>query len=161
MSAPLAVIEEHVLNALRKWLAEYKVQIEDADTGISADMYMASLASIDSELAKLREQLDSVCNFLEQGVYDISTFTLRSSKIQDGIKELELKKTELEGRIAELGSNEDKKNSVIPKAEQILESYGILTAEEKHRLYKELLSRIEYYRDPTTKDITIEIYPFF
>ena len=161
MSAPLAVIENHVLNALRRWLVEYKIQIESTETGISADMYMASLGSIDSELAKLREQLDSVCNFLEQGVYDVSTFTLRSSKIQDGIKELELKKAELENRIAELGSNEDKKDSVIPKAEQILESYDILTAEEKHRLYKELLSRIDYYRDPKTKDITIEIYPFF
>ena len=76
-------------------------------------------------------------------------------------KELESKKEDLEIIIAELGSNTEKKNSIIPKAEQILESYDKLTAEEKHRLYKELLSRIDYYRNPATKELTIEIYPIF
>ena len=86
---------------------------------------------------------------------------MRSSKLQENIKELEAKKEELEISIAELGSSTEKKNSVIPKAERILESYDKLTAEEKHRLYKELLSRIDYYRSPVTKELTIEIYPIF
>lgn len=159
MSAPLSIIEDAVLNALNHRLADYQIQIKDANSQLASDTYIKSLKNINSEIKKLSAQLENIYSFFEQGIYDINTFTLRSSGLQNNIDELHYKKAALERKISESQNESDIGSSIIPKSEKIFDSYGKLTPEEKHKLYKEILSGIDYYRNPQTKELIIEIYP--
>jgi len=47
---------------------------------------------------------------------------------------------------------------IIPAAQHILESYPILTLEEKNRLWKLVLKKATIYRSPDN-EVVIRIYP--
>jgi hypothetical protein len=47
---------------------------------------------------------------------------------------------------------------IIPAAQQILESYPLLTVEEKNRLWKLVLKKATIYRSPDD-EVVIRIYP--
>ena len=47
---------------------------------------------------------------------------------------------------------------IIPAAQHILESYPLLTVEEKNRLWKLVLKKTTIYRSPDD-DVVIRVYP--
>ena len=93
-----------------------------------------------------------------KGIYTIEMFTKRNLALENEIKQLreseeDLLKQKSEGKQIEVAHTQ-----IIPTAQHILESYSILSLEEKNRLWKLVLKKITIYRSPDD-DITIRIHP--
>ena len=88
-------------------------------------------------------------------------FTKRNATLVEEINELKERERTLQEKIAAQQSAEHKKNAFIPMTQQLLDSYDILTTEEKNRIWKVLLEKVTYYRKPGAgkKDFEIHIYP--
>ena len=55
-------------------------------------------------------------------------------------------------------NKETNRDELVPQAEALLASYEQMTVEERNKLLKEILSRIEYQKD-AKGEIKINIYP--
>ena len=85
-------------------------------------------------------------------------FTKRNLALENEIKQLreseeDLLKQKSEGKQIEVAHTQ-----IIPTAQHILESYSILSLEEKNRLWKLVLKKVTIYRSPDN-EITIRLHP--
>lgn len=157
MSADYKEVEEEIISALREWLAGYKVKIDTL--GFAAD-----IAECNGELDRLRleeaaclKQLDTAFDLVEQGVYSLALFQSRREKIEaslDGVRRRIKQASETLARLEE-------KNALpqlIPETEELLDSYAHMAVEDRNKLLKAVLCRIEYKKEPGGK-IEIDLYP--
>lgn len=158
-SASFAKIEENVLKALELWLDEYKLNIKSQNHSVDISPLKKSLGNIENELEKLNSQQQKTCELLEQGIYSIEMFQKRNSTLDTQIKDLATQKNNIIIKINEYEKKKETKN-IVPKTIQgLLENYSTLSVEEKNRMIKMVLSRIDYDKDSKTRELKIEITP--
>lgn len=155
VSAPK--LEDLILDKMKKWLSQYRIAI-DTDNDDSID-YASMIAATEGKLKAAQEQRDRICQLLETGVYTIEIFTQRNASVQEELDRLT-------GALDELHRKQDQQEhraglraDLVPRIQGILDSYDRLSGAEKNAMWKEVLDRITYYRDRSTKDIEIEILP--
>lgn len=156
VSSPLYLVEKILLNQLKKWLAEYKVQwdIDKLNMPYSQSIKekQNALNLIKSKYNQLNEQRERIFTFLEQGIYTPDIFTERNKKISEQISIIEKNIKSLEQEISELKEEEINNDIFIPKVEHILEAYDKLnSASEKNKQLKEILNRVEYIKTEPNK----------
>lgn len=148
VSSPLYLVEEKLLQALEDWLKVYKLEIkrqEETGNNLETDIIEKSIESINNELETLNKQLNSLHDFLEQGVYNIDTFMKRSKILNDKINIAKENKKELENKLNNISSVEESKKTIVPKVEKVLEIYDRLeTPKEKNELLKEVIDKVVY-----------------
>lgn len=159
----LAEVEEAVLDALRLWLADYKIkiEIESAEATCPAP---SSIPRLEQTLTTLRRQSDNLFDLLEQGVYTVEVFTQRSKSLADRISKAE---AELERAVQEEQRNASLKTSrqqIIPKIENVLSAYHTAeNAQEQNELLKSILDRILYSKTTGgrwAKDSDMQVFIF-
>ena len=79
---------------MEEWLDAYMVQIK-ADQQPEADPVTAALETIRGQIAGLQHQQESICEYLEKGVYTIDMFTKRNTSLSKEIKQLQLAEADL------------------------------------------------------------------
>ena len=107
---------------------------------------------------KHQHQQESICEYLEKGVYTIDMFTKRNTSLSKEIKQLQLAEADLMRQQSEQSQKEQQVAQIIPTTQHILESYPLLEIEEKNRLWKLVLKRVTVYRSPDDK-LEVNIYP--
>ena len=110
------------------------------------------------QCTQLQLQQENICEYLEKGVYTIDMLTKRNASLAKELKQLQSAEADL---LRQQGAGDQKKQStarIIPTTRHILESYSILSLEEKNRLWKLVLKKVTIYRSPDD-DITIRIHP--
>ena len=152
-----AVVESEIKTAMEEWLDAYMVQIE-ADQQPEANPVAAALETIRGQIAGLQHQQESICEYLEKGVYTIDMFTKRNTSLSKEIKQLQLAEGDLMRQQSEQSQKEQQVAQIIPTTQHILESYPLLEIEEKNRLWKLVLKRVTVYRSPDDK-LEVNIYP--
>ena len=85
-------------------------------------------------------------------------FTKRNLALAKEIKQLQESEDNLLKQKSEDKQKETAQTQIIPVAQHILESYPILSMEEKNRLWKLVLKKATIYRSPDN-EVTIRIYP--
>lgn len=153
------VLEDAVVEKMKEWLNGYTVsikEIEQKDNG-----FQVILASIQKQITDLQSQQNKICELLETNVYTVEMFTKRNAALVEEIKELKEREEIIQKQIQEQVSVERSTRQLIPMTQQLLDSYDILTAEEKNKIWKVLLEKITYYRKPGAgkKDFEVHIYP--
>lgn len=78
--------------------------------------------------------------------------------LEKEIKQLQESEEDLLRQKGEYKQKETAHTQIIPAAQHILESYPILSLEEKNRLWKLVLKKVTIYRSPDD-EITIRIHP--
>lgn len=151
------VVENTVRDAMEEWLDAYMIQIE-SNQHPAADPVITALESVRGQLAGLQHQQESICEYLEKGVYTIDMFTKRNASLSKEIKQLQLAEADLLRQQSEGGQKEQRAAQIIPTAQHILESYPLLGTEEKNRLWKLVMKKATVYRSPDDK-LTVNIYP--
>ena len=77
---------------------------------------------------------------------------------------------EIKTRIEQLNENKEKqikimnkKETIIPNIEKVIETYPLANIEQKNKLLKSCIEKIEYYKPPKKRkaDFEITIYPLF
>ena len=159
MSALFYTFEQAAMNAIRVWMGRYANPGKKAPQDHRADPIKKALAKIDGEIKKLQKQLDRTFELLEQGVYDLTVFQSRRATIESQLEEQRNKKSDCEQQLALLDEEITRRATIIPKINNLFDSYDTLSAEDKNHMYKEILNKLTYKKDPKTRELTIEIYP--
>ena len=168
VSTPFHLVEGRVLNVLRQWLSEYRLEMKEAESDEkSVASFEKSLKQIESELATLEKQLSSTYDLLEQGIYKTEKFLERSRSISERIEAAKKNRADIEKEIALFRQREDSRKSFIPKIEHLLKVYGTLESiPKKNELLKEILEKAVYnkdvcgsYRGVSADDFELLLYP--
>lgn len=152
VSAPLNIVEQRITGTLTKLFRGYTIQIEPEKSQENAmELKKQVLAELKSELRKCEKQLLNTYELVESGVYTKEEFLRRKEELAERknflYNAIEAEEAELKSICA---------SECLPIQAGIFENYGFLTAEEKNRLLKCLVSRIEYQkRKPNRKSAMV------
>lgn len=151
------ILEDAVWNAMDDWLDEYIIQL-DAKEKPEIDPIIEELEIIQDQLAGLLHQQDTICGYLEKGIYTIEMFQKRNASLSKEIARLQ----ETEEKLLRKRESGEQANQaaldIIPTTQHILDNYDALTTEEKNRLWKLVLRKVTAYRTPDGK-LSVHIYP--
>ena len=150
-------VETALCDAMEEWLDDYIIQLE-TDTEPAIDPIETALNTVRGQISTLQSQQENICEYLEKGIYTIDMFTKRNLTLENEIKQLRESEEDLLKQKSEGKQKEAAHTQIIPAAQHILESYPILTLEEKNRLWKLVLKKVTIYRSPDD-EITIRIHP--
>lgn len=166
-STHLDKIEEKVFESLKIILNNYKLDLkkDTKNTEISTLIKNtnAQLIQFNFELDKINSQKIKLYDLLEQGIYDNNTFLERSKFLATKIQEVKNKIDELNVLKEKYINLNNSKENIIPKIENVIETYPYANIEQKNKLLKSCIEKIEYYKPLKTRKTSFEItiYPRF
>ena len=152
------IVESKIVEAMKLWWKEVTLDITP-----KANDSMTEEAQLDMMRKQLKnhfEQQNQICGLLERGIYTEEMFLKRNALLQGEIKELQSGIEELEEICHNKSEYRQAQEIFLPTTAHILDYYDRMTPEEKNRLWKLLMEKITYYRDPEKPDsIEIHLYP--
>lgn len=149
ISSKLYIVEDKLIEALKIWLANYKLNynLKDTTNNYNNKLLKHSALSIEKEIKKENEKLNKLYDFLENGIYSSEEFISRSKTIKETIKNLETKLNEYSTTLNNNEKSQSEKKSIIPKLENVIDLYYKLeTAEDKNILLKSILAKVTYLK---------------
>lgn len=149
--ANMEYIEQAVLAELRKSLIELEAS---SDTVPIAPNTHAILQGMERDFEKLQSQKEKLHDLLEQGVYTITVYNERMSRIQDGIKTLG---AALKKERAKHAASREVSTVLVPKIQRLLDSYNSFSPREKNELMKAVIKKITYAKalDAAPRDFSV------
>ncbi len=169
MSSKLYIVEKKIIDALKIWLENYKIdyEVKDNSNNENNKIIEKSIAFTKKELEKENMKLNKIYDFLENGIYTKDEFINRSKVIKDNIVNLEIKLNEYDELLNKNTKVQNEKEIMIPKLENVIDLYGKLEiAEDKNILLKSIIAKVTYLKtekaikkdsDPT--NFELHIYP--
>ncbi len=169
ISSKLYIVEEKIIEALKIWFKNYKVDYKSKASSNSNnnELNEKSINIAKKDLEKENAKLNKIYDFLENGIYNKNEFFKRSKVIKDNIESLENKLTEYNELLSKSTQLQNEKETMIPKLENIIDLYYKLeTAEDKNVLLKSIITKVTYLKtqkaikkasDPT--NFELHIYP--
>ena len=170
ISSKLCIVEEKIIQALKIWLENYKIDYEEIISKSKSFVGITSkdqLKQLEVKLEKEKSKLDRIYNFFEYGTYDKQEFVERLNIAKTKISEIELKIEPLKLKVIQEEKINKEQQFVIPKIENVIEIYYKLDdVEEKNKLLKSIIEKVTYLKtekaikktsDPT--NFEIHIYP--
>ena len=149
---------DHIAKDMKKWWQEVTLDIVPNERNSMTEEKQLDLMR--KQLKNHLEQQNQVCGLLERGVYTEEMFLKRNAVLQGEIKELQSGIEELEIICHNKGEYKQAREIFLPTTAHILDYYDRMTPEEKNRLWKLLMEKITYYRNPETPDrVEIHLYP--
>lgn len=153
ISSNLEIVEQKLFKSISSLLITY--EDEEKYEGIKLEtnkedlikLKQQELANIQQEIKETEIQLDNIQTLLEKGVYDLQTYSSRSKKIFDLLNDLKSKYSSTNTSIAELISKTSSKKDFVPKLRTFIETYDKLNIEEKNRLLKTILIKVDYLKE--------------
>lgn len=153
-------VEASVLKTLERALADFKIQVKTLSNAQNQQQLAAvnaTILEVKKQISVLQQQKERLHDLLEQGVYDIATFTRRGKVIEENIHKLQTNLKKYQKQQKELDTLPTV-NEIIPTLQRLVDNYENLSAKEKNDLMKGILDCIYYKRDKTPgSDFTIEI----
>ena len=169
VSAPIFLVEQSVLDSMRKWLSGYIYRINQQDlsrdeTDGSAEKKIAELTE---ELKKINAQIDSTYDLLEQKVYTTEVFTQRNKALTERRDKVENRISHLRQSLITMQNDRIARQEIIPHIRYVIAAYkDCTTAEEKNALLKSVLNRIEYSKSEPNRrghldnaNFTVDVFP--
>lgn len=168
VSSKLYIVENKIIEALKIWLENYKLDYEIKNNSKSDNNIIEkSIVSTKKELEKQNAKLNKIYDFLENGIYSKDEFIKRSKTIKDNIQSLESKLDKYNSLLQKNTEVQSPKENIIPKLENIIDLYDKLeNAEDKNILLKSIIAKVTYLKtekaikkdsDPT--NFELHIYP--
>lgn len=164
-SSHLDIVEKKVFEGLKELLKDYKLDLSKNHLNNEITTLIKNtntrIDQLKIELEKTNAQKEKLYDFLEQGIYDKNTFLSRSNKLAEKILEINNKIDELKNLKSSYSTIKNKKEEFIPKVERIIETYPLANTEQKNKLLKSCIEKIEYYKSKGSRksNFEITIYP--
>ena len=164
-SSHLDIVEDRILESLKIILNDYKIDLTKSNSNTEIESLIENtnnkIKLLEIELEKTGHQKTKLYDLLEQGIYDNETFLNRSKLLAEKIKDIKNKINELENLENSYQNMKTKKEKIIPKIEKVIETYPLASVEQKNKLLKSCIEKIEYYKPKGTRktDFEITIYP--
>lgn len=152
------IVESKIVEAMKLWWKE--VTLDIAPKAKDSMTEETQLDMMRKQLKNHFEQQNQICGLLERGIYTEEMFLKRNALLQGEIKELQSGIEELEEICHNKSEYRQAQEIFLPTTAHILDYYDRMTPEEKNRLWKLLMEKITYYRNPEKPDsIEIHLYP--
>ena len=149
VSTPYGIVEKRVLDTLKEWAEKYKLKEKRSkknDTG-SLDMIKSTAENARKKVITLQQQLDGMCDLLEQGIYTPDMFRQRSASVTERLEKAKAEYEQLSEQVVSMQKLISEKSEFIPKVEHILKVYNTLsTPADKNRVLKEVIDHAEYFK---------------
>lgn len=164
----LHFVEEDVIFALEEWLKHYKIQVETASGEAPEVLRIEKAIKRIQEQADLTDnQIDSLRDLLERGVYTADVYIERLQKLSRKKEEDAQKLVELRTELTNFSSANAE--IIVPKMENVLNTYfSIQDPEQRNRLLKGAIEKIEYKKtekggrtEESQRAYTLKIQPLF
>lgn len=168
VSSRLSLVEKALLDGLADLIKDYKLNhsLQDRNGNDIIASKEAILKEKQAELEQLSAKKSRQYDLLEQGVYSTEIFLERSKETADQIYSCSFFIQELEKEIAHDCALLEQKNNFIPKCEHLLSNYWDWDAATKNAVLKELIEKVDYYKDTKNSfrkgdeiHFTLDIYP--
>ena len=150
-------VEKAILEAMEDWLKNYTIELQQEPQS-QKDSVEAELAAVRGQLLQLQAQQDSICEYLEKGIYTVDMFTNRNSVLSRDIKKLQSAEAALLKQQAAGKKVDRAQQEIIPLTQHILDNYPLLTIPEKNRLWKLVMRKATVSRSEDDS-ISLHIYP--
>ena len=169
VSSKLCIVENKIIDALKIWLKNYKIDYTSTNHSISDNNKIIELCinNTKKDLEKENVKLNKVYDFLESGIYNYNDFINRSKNIKDNIQSLENKLEKYTSLLLQNTDIQNHKKIKTPKLENVMDLYyNLETAEDKNVFLKSLIRKVTYikyeksvkkFSDPT--NFELHIYP--
>jgi len=166
VGSTLSAVEDAVLSALRKWLADLDAGVRPEETPEAGELAAVTrtIAAAEKELDTLAGQLARIYDLTEQGVYSSNDFITRSRENASRREAAEHHLAELRARAAELRDLIFNREQLAPELRRVLDAYPGASPEEKNALLRSILSRIVYSKTSRERwsggsDMRLELFP--
>lgn len=140
-SSRLDYVEGAIIDSIGKKLEELKALRAEKKKSVD---YSAAITELERERQQLRNQKSRLHDLLEQGVYDIDTFTERSQNIAGRLEALEKEYAGLVQK--QKKSSQANLEEVIQRFENVLKLYNSSSPAQKNRLLKTVIKSGTYYK---------------
>lgn len=150
-------VEDAVIKAMEKWLAEYTIKIE-TEQSPQTDPTETALSFVRDQLVELQMQQDKICEYLEKGVYTVEMFTKRNDTLTREIQKQRAAESDLLKKQSSQSETKSAEAEIIPTTQHILDSYPRLSVVEKNSLWKIVMEKITVFRTPDG-EFSMHIYP--
>lgn len=157
-SADYEVVEKAIVEALAQWLEGYKVKVHTTGYADEIASLRETIAQKQEELTALQTQLDNAFDLVEQGVYNLEVFKSRREKLETKMAGIHADINAAETTAKRMQDSDAEHSSLIPQTETLLASYHQMSNDERNRLLKAVLMKIDYHKGKTGK-IEIDLYP--
>ena len=157
-TADYELVEREITGALGQWLEGYRVRIDTVGFAEDIRRERALVEKLEQEMERLRAQMDSAYDLVEQGLYTPELFRERREKLTAGLAAAEERKRDAEESIERMEKTDLARSGLIPHTEALLDSYDRMTVPERNSLLKAVLHRIEYEKGKDGR-IVIDLYP--
>lgn len=149
-------IEDIVLNKLKTELKDIKYYMDNYECEIKTKKtkQQEEILTLEKELDKQRKALDTICEMLEEGIYTKEMFLKRSEAVENKIKDISDKLTQLKNTDI---AGEEKALKSIPILEKIIDKYDTLSPKDKNILLKKIIKSIEFTRIDKDSEVTINL----
>lgn len=153
VSSKFSLVEESALRAI--WDKLDRVCIDAAaDQTSRTEDYIEAAKSIDADIRKAKKQLDTLHDLLEQGVYDVETFSERRKQLLTRIDALTASRANL------VPPKQLDTIAMRHRVTDVMEQYKTATPDQQNQLLKSIVEKIIYDKqkgaDPA--DFRLEVF---
>lgn len=144
VSSKLEYVEQAVLDSIQKELDRI---CSEADTGSKASAvdYAEMAKAIDGETRKAKQQLGRLHDLLEQGVYDVETFSERRQQLLERISTLEGERKTL------VPPKQLDFEAMRRRIEEVLSAYPNSDSDAQNHLLKSIVEKVVYHKEKGAK----------
>lgn len=168
VSSRLSLVEKALIAGLAELVQSYKINDTLNDTN-GVDIIATKekiLLDKRAELENLNAQKNKQYELLEQGIYTTEVFLERSGATAKQIEDCTAAIERIDAELVHDRELLDQKFNFIPKCEHLLSNYWDWDAPTRNSVLKELLERVDYYKDSRNEykhgdeiTFTLDIYP--
>lgn len=148
VSAPVFLVEEKVIEALKDWLRNYELECKmDSIDDDSIQINEQIIKNLREEENKLNAQLEKTYTLLEQGIYSTEIFLQRNKAITNKLSDIKAELDRISASYEQALSAKEKQESIVPEIKRVIDVYETLnTIEAKNELLKSVVDRITYLK---------------
>ncbi|RPF41887.1 DNA invertase Pin-like site-specific DNA recombinase [Hydrogenoanaerobacterium saccharovorans] len=149
-SAKLAYVEESILHFLYDEMNNIAVELKtEQRPKKDITLLEAALDATEKEISTAKQQRSRLHDLLEQGVYDIPTFTERSKALEEKLATLQEQATAQHDAIKKAqGTN---KLKMYKKIKSVLQAYETADAQKRNMMLKSIIREIVYKKEQKSK----------
>ena len=149
-------VEKEILAQLKNALKDFNYFLDNSQEEIAAQKNSRDneIKLLTKELKAKEEQIERACDLLETGVYSIDLFKKRTSKLEIDLTNIKERLKEIEE--TPIYDGEEIKKT-IPILEKVLDKYPTLTIEQKNKLLRAIIKRVDISKIDGVFNIDLEL----
>lgn len=167
VSSNLNIVEKRVLDALESWLTAYELSDTSTlpDNSVKISMLEKSIASCQTEIREIANQINRQYDFLERGIYTEEEFFDRNVRTKKRKSELSAHLANLQQELLDENNAYHAMERLLPALRTIHDAYlQIDNPATRNHLLREVIDHIEYTKTESGRwgnpeGFILEVFP--